>query len=131
MIKIGAFRFTYFTDKYEETVEFYEQTLGLELEHSWERNEHDKGTLIKAGAGLIEVLLRPENDEHKYPGLDYRVAQGAFMVLQVFNIDELFESYKSAEVPFEQEITYQPWGHRSFSVIEPNGLILSFYEERY
>ena len=55
----GAFRFTYFTDKYDETCKFYEVRLGFGLEHSWDRNDHDKGALFKAGAGLIEILLRP------------------------------------------------------------------------
>ena len=61
---------------------------------------------------------------HKHAGLDYRSPQGTFAVIQVWEIDELFLRLKSIGVPFEQEITDQPWGHRSFSVIEPNGLVL-------
>ena len=38
----GAFRFTYFTEKYDETCAFYRDKLGFKLEHSWDRNEHDK-----------------------------------------------------------------------------------------
>lgn len=129
--KQGAFRFTYFTDKYLETCNFYKDKLGFNLEHSWDRNEHDKGALFKAGKGLIEVMHLPEDETYKYGALDYRVPQGVFMCIQVFNVDELFETYKSSRIPFKQVITNQSWGHRSFSVIEPNGLILFFFQEQF
>ncbi len=125
----GAFRFTYCTDKYDETWKFYEDKLGFKLEHSWDRTDHDKGALFKAGAGLIEILLRPNEEEHRYPGVDYRTPQGAFMCIQVWDVDERFEQYKSAGVPFKQEIADQPWGHRGFYVVEPNGLVLFFFQE--
>ncbi|WKK67147.1 VOC family protein [Lutimonas zeaxanthinifaciens] len=127
----GQFRFAYFTDKYQETYEFYLKWLGLDLAHDWDRNEHDKGAVFKAGGGLIEIMLRPEGDEYRYQGLDYRISQGAFMVIQVSDVDELFNKYQSKGIPFKQEIVSQPWGHRSFSVLEPNGLILFFFEEQF
>lgn len=125
----GAFRFTYFTDKYDETCDFYHVKLGFNLEHSWDRDEQDKGSLFKAGAGLIEVLFRPNDEERRYAGLDYRAPQGVFMCIQVWNIDELFNKYKTIGLPFKLEIMDQPWGHRSFYILEPNGLVLSFFQE--
>ncbi|MEM7109038.1 MAG: VOC family protein [Bacteroidota bacterium] len=100
----GQFRFTYFTDMYEETLRFYADKLGFILEHSWDRNAHDKGALFKTGTGLIEVLyLSPE--EERNAGLDYRSPQGAFMGIQFWDIDELFDKYKSLGVSFKQEVT--------------------------
>ncbi|MEM9857656.1 MAG: VOC family protein [Bacteroidota bacterium] len=126
----GQFRFTYFTDKYETTTDFYQNKLGFELEHSWDRSTNDKGAVFRAARGLIEVLLFPD-DEHKVTGLDYRNPQGVFMCIEVWNVDQLFEQFKSKAVPFKQEITDQSWGHRSFSIVEPNGLILFFFEEQF
>lgn len=127
----GKFRFAYFTDKYDETCNFYKSKLGLNLEHSWDRNEYDKGSLFKAGFGLIEVLFRPSDGEYRNEGLDYRVPQGAFMVIQVWNIDELFKKYKAMGVSFKQEIVDQAWGHKSFSVLEPNGIVLLFIQDLF
>lgn len=127
----GAFRFTYFTDKYGETCDFYQNKLGFDLEHAWDRNDHDKGALFRAEAGLIEVLHLPEGDDHKVKGLDYRTPQGVFMCIQVRNIDNLFEKFKMLSIPFKEEVTDQSWGHRSFSVLEPNGLVLFFFEEQF
>ncbi|WP_462248890.1 VOC family protein [Ekhidna sp.] len=127
----GAFRFTYFTDKYDDTCDFYGKKLEFNLEHSWDRNEHDKGALFKVGAGLIEVLLKPNDEENRNAGLDYRIPQGAFMCIQVENIDQLFNKYKAMRIPFKQEIVDQAWGHRSFSILEPNGLVLFFFQEQF
>lgn len=129
--KEGAFRFAYFTDKYKETCLYYKQQLGFTLEHSWDRSIHDKGSLFKAGKGLIEVLHKPIDDEHQVIGLDYRKPQGVFSVIQVWEIDELFERFKSNGVLFKQEIVDQAWGHRSFSVIDPNGIVLLFIQDPF
>ena len=129
--KDGTFRFAYFTDKYQETRDFYRNTLEFELQHSWDRHENDKGAVFKAGVGLIEILHHPINDEHKVLGLDYRTAQGAFMVIQVWNVDALFKKFKTKGIPFKQDIVDQEWGHRSFSILEPNGLVLFFFEEQF
>ena len=125
------FRFTYFTSKYEETYNFYKNKLEFSLGHSWDRNEDDKGALFELGEGLVEVLHRPNNEEHRYQGLDYRIPQGVFMGIQVWNIDELFKKYKAKGIPFKQEIVDNSWGHRSFYILEPNGLVLSFYQEQF
>ncbi|NNK72278.1 MAG: hypothetical protein HKO94_03705, partial [Flavobacteriaceae bacterium] len=105
--------------------------LGLHLEHSWDRNKNDKGALFRAGFGLIEVLQLPYEDRYKIQGLDYRKPQGAFMVIQVWNIDDLFKKYKAAGVSFKQEIVDQEWGHRTFSIIEPNGVTLLFIQDPF
>jgi catechol 2,3-dioxygenase-like lactoylglutathione lyase family enzyme len=130
-INKGKFRFTYFTNKYDETYNFYKHTLEFNLGHSWDRNEEDKGALFEIGEGLVEILKRPIDETNRYQGLDYRIPQGLFMGIQVWNIDELFKKYKAKGIPFKKEIADQSWGHRSFYVLEPNGLVLSFYQEQF
>jgi len=131
MKKEGAFRYTYFSSKYFDTLQFYQKKLELDLMHSWDRSETDKGALFAAGKGLIEVLHAPSSTELENAGLDYRTPQGVFVCLQVWEIDQLFEKYKATGVPFKQDITNQEWGHRSFTVVEPNGLLLFFFEEQF
>ncbi len=130
-MKEGAFRYTYFTSLYQETFQFYEDTLGFELAHAWDRSANDKGALFKAGKGFIEILQSPDHPSHENQGLDYRSPQGVFMCIQLWEIDDWFKKYKAADVAFKQEITDQEWGHRSFSVVEPNGLVLFFFQEQF
>ena len=127
----GKFRFIYFTNKYEETCSFYKDKLECTVAHFWDRNANDKGTLFNVAEGLVEVLKHPEKDEMKISGLDYRMPQGVFMGIQVWNIDELYEKYASMDISFKQKIVDQSWGHRSFSILDPNGLVLLFYQEQF
>ena len=127
----GKFRFTYFTKNFAETFDFYNSKLKFQLGHSWDRSDNDKGALFEIGTGLIEILHMPQDSQPKNPGLDYRTPQGVYMCIQVFNIDELYSFFKEKEIPFKQEIVDQAWGHRSFSIIEPNGLVLFFFEEQF
>ena len=128
--KKGKFRFAYYTDKYQKTYSFYKEVLQFTPGLSWDRSAHDKGALFEAGEGLIEILHRPDT-AHQNPGLDYRSPQGVYMCIQVWDIDTRYQDYKTKGIPFQQDIVDQAWGHRSFSIIEPNGLLLFFFQEQF
>jgi len=121
------FRFAYFAPVYDETVAFYRDGLCMPVVHSWNRSPDDRGTLIGAAAGLIEVLARPQFDaEHL---LDDRSPQGAFMVIELDQVDDVYRRALSNQLPIQQELGIQSWGHRSFCVREPNGLTLYLFSE--
>jgi catechol 2,3-dioxygenase-like lactoylglutathione lyase family enzyme len=122
------FRFGYFTPDYESTVSFYREGLELPVIETWDRNPDDRGTLFGAASGIIEVLALPKGGTPSHLW-DDRPPQGAFMVIEV---DELEVRHKKAVekgLPITQELTDQEWGHRSFCVSEPNGLTLYFFCE--
>jgi catechol 2,3-dioxygenase-like lactoylglutathione lyase family enzyme len=123
----GQFRFGYFTPLYEETVAFYRDRLGFPLIESWNRNIDDRGSLFSAASGIIEVIARPTGpSSHPW---DDRPPQGAFMVVEVTDVDAFCRRVVEHRVPLAQRLTDQPWGHRSFCVMEPGGLTLSFFQE--
>lgn len=126
---LNEFRFAYFTNKYKETCDFYAETLGFKLLFSWDRDGGDKGAVFKAGGGKVEILQLPGNEEElQNAGIDYRAPQGAFMVIQVNNVDALYTNYKAKGLNFKQHLTNQSWGHRSFSITDPNGVVLFMWE---
>ena len=125
------FRFAYFSDKYEETCRFLNTDLGFPLEHSWDRNDNDKGSVFKAGHGLIEVLKLPEKGTEYIKGVDYRPPQGAFMVIQTMDVDSLYDKLKAKGHTFKEEIVDQSWGHRSFSILDPNGVVIMFIQDPF
>ncbi len=124
----GQFRFSYFTPAYEATVAFYRDGLGLPVIESWDRNPDDQGTLFGAASGMIEVLALPKSGEASHLW-DDRPPQGAFMVIEVGDVEEAYRLAVEKGLPIKQEIRDQEWGHRSFCVSEPNGLTLYFFTE--
>jgi catechol 2,3-dioxygenase-like lactoylglutathione lyase family enzyme len=119
------FRFAYFTRRYDETVAFYRDGLGMPISHTWDRSPDDRGTLIGAASGLIEVLALPTGEsDHLF---DARPPQGAFMVIEVEDVDAAFRRAAEGQLPIQQELMDQSWGHRSFCLREPNGLTLYLF----
>jgi catechol 2,3-dioxygenase-like lactoylglutathione lyase family enzyme len=128
LVSRGQFRFAYFTPDYDSTVAFYRDGLDFPLLDSWDRNSDDRGTLIAAGSGIIEVLIRPKGGDSSHLW-DDRPPQGAFMVIEVEDVEQTYRRAREKGLPIQQQLTIQTWGHRSFCVREPNGLTLYFFTE--
>ena len=124
----GQFRFAYFTSKYEETIKFYQQGLELPIIEAWDRTANDRGTLFAAASGVIEVLALPSNTKSDHLW-DDRTPQGAFMVIEVDQVESLYQRALERGLPIQQELKDQEWRHRSFCIREPNGLTLNFFRE--
>ena len=126
-MKEFQFRFGYFTPNYEATVAFYQEGLGLSILEKWDRNPDDRGTLLRAASGVIEVLALPQGpSDHLW---DHRPPQGAFMAIEVEDVTALYDRVIEKGFLVQQELQDQEWGHRSFCVQEPNGLTLYFFSE--
>ncbi len=124
----GQFRFAYFTPDYESTVAFYRDGLELLVIATWDRNPDDRGTLFGAASGMIEVLALPKSGESSHL-FDDRPPQGAFMVIEVDQLEARYQRAVEKGLPIKQELKDQDWGHRSFCVCDPNGLTLYFFRE--
>jgi catechol 2,3-dioxygenase-like lactoylglutathione lyase family enzyme len=124
-MSVNQFRFAYFTPLYEETVSFYLNRLGLPLSHRWDRSP-DRGTVVRAASGMIEILALPPSGEADHL-FDSRPPQGAFMVIEVDDVDAMHRKAVENELPIQQELKNQSWGHRSLCIREPNGLTLFFF----
>lgn len=124
----GQFRFSYFTPEYDSTVAFYRDGLELPILESWDRDADDRGTLFAAASGMIEVLVRPKGGDSSHCW-DDRPPQGAFMVIEVEDVERAYRKAVQKSLPIQQHLTTQAWGHRSFCVREPNGLTLYFFTE--
>ena len=124
----GQFRFAYFTGEYEKTVAFYRDGLEFAVVDSWDRGPDDKGTLFSAASGIIEVIVRPRGGVSNHLW-DERPPQGAFMVIEVSDVQQMYRKAVEKKLLVQQELTVQPWGHRSFCLREPNGMTLYLFSE--
>ena len=75
---------------------------------------------------MPEVVVFPASrvSDHLW---DDRPAQGAFMVIEVPDVEAHYERALRKGLPLGQHLTTQAWGHRSFCVREPNGLTLYLF----
>ena len=131
----GEFRFVYFTPLYDETVAFLRDALELRQVESWDgagdhrgtvfvaRPNHANRTRVAAGAGLIEVL---ENAGLRRGPSD-TASGGPFAAVEVEDVDALHARITAKGVPVHYPLADKPWGHRGFSVLDPNRVEIAFY----
>jgi catechol 2,3-dioxygenase-like lactoylglutathione lyase family enzyme len=117
------FRFVYFTPCYDETVGFLRDMLELPVTDSWDRAGDHRGTVFAAASGLIEVL---ENEELER-GPSHTAGGGPFAAVEVDDVGALHARVTAKGVPLHYPLEDKPWGHRGFSVLDPNGVELAFY----
>jgi uncharacterized glyoxalase superfamily protein PhnB len=51
------------------------------------------------------------------------------MVIEVDQVESLYECAVEKGLPIQHELKDQTWGHRSFCVRESNGLTLNFFSD--
>ncbi|MGB6894894.1 MAG: VOC family protein [Dehalococcoidia bacterium] len=119
----GEFRVILEALDFEETVAFYRDMLGLEQVDAWDRPE-GKGVLLRAGGGTIEVVDR-------LPRLPDRggapVARDARLAIQVDDVDAAHRKLAEAKVRILRGLANQPSGHRTLTVLGPDGLPISLF----
>ncbi len=117
------FRFVYFTPAYDETVAFLRDALGLPVADSWDRPGDHRGTVFAAGSGQIEVLENAEISR----GASHTATGGPFAAIEVDDVDALHARVAAWGVAVHYPLADKPWGHRGFSVLDPNGVEIAFF----
>ncbi|MCF6336311.1 MAG: VOC family protein [Spirochaetales bacterium] len=113
------FRFSFYTQKYKESIVFYKDIIQLPVVYNWNRGFNDSGYLFKAASGHIVVLQSATKQVE--PLID------AVLLIEVDDIDAQYEFCKKQGVDIVQAIQKREWGDRDFKVADPNRLILGFY----
>ncbi|MBU0703743.1 MAG: VOC family protein [Chloroflexi bacterium] len=116
----GKFRFIFRARDYEAAVTFYRDGLELPVIGSWDRGPAERGTLFQAASGIIEVLARA-------PGRERVALQGGELAYEVDDVDERYRRVQEKGLPVRGELADKPWGHRSFSVTDPDGIKVILY----
>jgi catechol 2,3-dioxygenase-like lactoylglutathione lyase family enzyme len=76
--------------------------------------------LFQAGSGIIEVLALA-------PGKECVSLQGGELAYEVEDVDEWYRRVRERSLPIKGELADKPWGHRSFSVTDPDGIKVILY----
>ena len=116
----GEFRFIFRAQNYEAAVTFYRDGLELPVVGSWDQGPAERGTLFQVASGIIEVLAL-------VPGRECVSLQGGELAYEVDDVDERYRRVQEKGLPIRGELADKPWGHRSFSVTDPDGIKVILY----
>ena len=114
-------RVAYDTDRFEETVRFYEEVLGLETWTSWDRTD-SRGALISAGGNaVIEVFSAARGA----PPLQPPPRDSFSIMIAVEDVDARYGELVAKGADIAPPVD-KPWA-RQFVVRDPNGVEIYFF----
>jgi catechol 2,3-dioxygenase-like lactoylglutathione lyase family enzyme len=101
----------------EAALEFYVEKLGFEKD--WTRGEPPTDGGVRRGHICLYFMQNAE--------LAARV-RGSEVMLQVSPLADVYKEHLARQAPISAGITEEPWGVREYSVTDPHGYRLRFYE---
>ena len=105
---------------YPKCTAFYRELLRFPVQEEWDGSD-GRGTLFATGGGVIEVM----EDSPHHPAAPPR---GVRVSIEVGDADGLHARLSEAGVVPTDPLADRPWGHRSFTIEDPSGLPLTFFE---
>ena len=124
----GEFRCAFHARDYDGTVSFYRDGLGLPIVEEWDRGPEDQGTVFGAASGLIEVLGLPPNQEPETIW-DYSKPQGVMVVIEADDVEAWYGRSLDKGLSIREGLANKPWGHRTFLLNDPNGVIVYIFSK--
>ena len=117
---MAQFRVALYPSSLARSRAFYADVLGFDVIDSWDRPD-SQGVLLDSGPGVVELLSPPPTDGP---------TRGSGIAISIETDDaqqkwDAMGAYVGARIPSP---TVQPWGHRSFSVSDPDGVSVTFFE---
>lgn len=118
-MKLHSLRPIFWTDKLDETIEFYTGILGFTL-----AEKNDDWGWASLYRDSVEIMLALPNEHTPFTA---PVFTGSFYI-NVDNVDEAWALLKDrVKVCYEPEVF--EWGMREFGVYDNNGYLLQFGKE--
>ena len=119
------FRFAFHASDFECSLHFYQNNLGMARVGGWDRPD-GKGALLSAGGNsVIEIYGAAEGQT--YDGPAPAAINLAICLADTAAVDRLYMLLKEAGCQVGDPPTDHHWGHRSFTVRDPDGIPIHYY----
>lgn len=132
MTMIPSIRIVRHTMRFADMREFYEVGLDMRPIAEWDRGADDRGVLLvfngPTSATSFEILTHP-GIAATTRVLGSGEAGGLTVAVEVANVGARYETLTGRGMIIAADIANQPWGHRSFSLRDPDGLEISFFQD--
>lgn len=107
----------------EESLDFYENTVGLPITHRFQEGPEQEIVFLGEGETLVELIYNSNNQE-PHIGQDISIGFG------VANLDKTMESIKERKIDLHSGPFQPNEATRFFFVLDPNGVKVQFIEQK-
>jgi catechol 2,3-dioxygenase-like lactoylglutathione lyase family enzyme len=121
----SEFRFAFHALDFERSVHFYRDILGMAYLGGWDRPD-GKGALLAAGGNaVVEIYGAAEGEP--YTGPSPAAINLSIRLVDAVAVDTFFLYLRERQAGLQGLPEDHPWGHRSFVVIDPDGIPIHYY----
>lgn len=117
LTSVNEFRLKLYPKDFGVVRNFYENKLGFQVIHEWDRGENNKGVMFQVGTTTLELLSPPDG---------YKPVQGADVSWEVSDVNALWDGLKD-NTPIVHDLRHNSWGDTSFRITDPEGFHISFF----
>ena len=126
-MEVLEFRFAFFARDFERSVAFYRDTLGMHDLGGWDRPDGKGALLSPGGSAVIEIYGAGRGQTYNGPSptalnLALRLAGPA-------EVDACYGGMQAAGVRMDGPPQDRHWGHRSFTLYDPDGIPIHYFCE--
>jgi catechol 2,3-dioxygenase-like lactoylglutathione lyase family enzyme len=118
-MSVEAFVFVVTTARFDESLRFYRDLLGLELVEEWA--EYGHGAVLSGGGQARVELIELDVPNEALPG------HAPFLGLQVDDVEDRHGRLLAAGANVVSPLADRAWGGRGFGVLDPNGVSINVY----
>ena len=114
-----TFRLELFVDDVAASINFYHEVFGFEIG----KQQPDGYTPMTSGNICLSLNLRANlpDDHPVQASAGERLGRGVEFVLEVNNIEAMYEHVLSTNWPLSSKLQRQPWSLTDFRVLDPDG----------
>ncbi len=124
-MEVTAFRVIRYTRQFDAMLAFYRDVLEMRAVQSWKR-PGNVGALLSpsraVGQAMIELLDLKARATRKGRPANVELS------LEVRDVDAWHDRLRRQGVRIVDALEDKPWGHRAFSIEDPDGMQISLYE---
>lgn len=110
---------------FDASLAFYRDVIGLQKIHGWDRADSRGVIFSLTKTSELELFGAARGAE---PGIS--TSQNMLIRFQVENVDAEYTRLMQASVEIVDDLADRPWGDRSFTINDPDGITLCFFERR-
>jgi lactoylglutathione lyase len=117
-------RFELFVQDMDQAIAFYTQILGFQVHRREATYASLRNGLVVIGLGPIDKL--PQEHGGYFTRSKLRAARGlgVEIVLEVDDVQTMYERSQSRSYPIEEPLQKRPWGLTDFRFVDPDGYYL-------